>query len=272
MSQNKHFAIYPLALLAGFLLCEWASAQSHRPARQHPATATSAPVIQAQSIAIEPAKHPGPHAKPLSAIPAAAPSLLSVPPEPARVSLASGKLAVTANNSSLSQILLQISKASGMKIDGLQRGGSADPRVFGSYGPGTPLSVLSSLLDGTNYNVLMMGTTPTGAPREMMLSLRGPAGVRAPAVARNVENENPDDAQSADEVTETPDAGDTTDDADSGATVNPNSGSPIPPAGVHETEPIVPPPPPGAPQQQVRSPQQILQELQQMRQQDQQPQ
>lgn len=272
MSQNKHFAVYPLPLLASFLFCGWASAQSYRPAYQQPAPAPPKPAIRAQSVAIRPEKPltpPAKAAKPSPAVPAAAPSLLSAPPEPAKVSLASGKLSVEANNSSLSQILRQIAKAGGMRIDGLQTGGNADPRVFGSYGPGAPRDVLSDLLNGTSYNVLMMGNTAAGIPREMALSLRGAAGVpnpahRPPATAQDSESE--DDAQPAADTTDT---GDTDDVQSNGSAAEPESNL-VPPAGVHENEPITPPE--GAPgaQQKVKTPEEILQELQNMRMQQQQ--
>lgn len=273
MSQNKHFAVYSFPLMATFLFCGWASAQNYRPAYQRLVQATPAPVIQAQSAAIRPAKPlnpPAKAAKPSPAVPAVAPSLLSAPSEPAKITLASGKLTVEANNSSLSQILQQIAKAGGMKIDGLRTGGNADPRVFGSYGPGAPRDVLSDLLNGTSYNVLMMGNTAAGIPREMALSLRG-AGVPNPAPrpsAAAQDSENQDDAQPAADATDTGDT-DTDEVQSNGSAAEPENNL-VPPAGVHENEPITPPP--GAPgaQQKVKTPQEILQELQNMRMQQQQ--
>lgn len=273
MSQNKHFAIYPLPVLAAFLFCGWASAQNYRPAYQHPGQATPTPVIRTQSTAISPPNRrtpPAKTAKPSPAIPAVAPSLLSAPPAPAKISLTSGKLSIEANNSSLSQILQQIAKAGGMKIDGLQTSGSADPRVFGNYGPGTPRDVLSDLLNGVNYNVLMMGNTPAGTPRELALSMRGAAGVPNPAPhpsATAQDSENTDDTQPPADTTDNADQGDQVD--SNGSAAQPENND-VPPAGVHENEPI--PPPEGAPgaQQKVKTPQEILQELQNMRLQQQQ--
>lgn len=269
MSQNKHFAVYLPPILAAFLFCAWASAQNYRPAYQHSAPVAPAPVVRTQSTASRPAKRltPPPRAaKPSPAIPAVTPSLLSVPPTPAKVSLTSGKLAIEANNSSLSQILQQIAKAGGMKIDGLQTSGSADPRVFGSYGPGAPRDVLSDLLNGVSYNFVMLGITPAGTPREMALSTRGAAGIPNPprpsaSAQNNVEND--EEAQPPDENTDTDEV------QSSGSAAEPENNL-VPPAGVQENEPITPPP--GAPgaQQKVRTPQEILQELQNMRMQQQQ--
>jgi hypothetical protein len=68
-------------------------------------------------------------------------------------------LSVSADNSSLNQILRQISTETGMKITG----GVAEERVFGHYGPAAPSQVLATLLDGTGSNMLLVhreGSTP----------------------------------------------------------------------------------------------------------------
>ncbi len=82
-------------------------------------------------------------------------------------------LRIDADNSSLDQILKDVSTDTGAKVEGL----SADQRVFGTYGPGPARQVLSDLLDGTGYNVLMFGDQGEGTPREIVLSAppTGPA-------------------------------------------------------------------------------------------------
>lgn len=194
------------------------------------------------------------------------PSLLSTPPEPAKVSLAFGKLSIEANNSSLSQILQQIAKAGGMKIDGLQTSGNADPRVFGSYGPGAPRDVLSDLLNGANYNIMMLGNTPAGTPREMALSPRAAGGVPNPAPRPSASAQNKAEDEEAQPSNDATDDTDTDEVQSSGSAAEPENNL-VPPAGVQENEPITPPP--GA-QQKVKTPQEILQELQNMRVQQQQ--
>lgn len=98
--------------------------------------------------------------------------------QPPAVKLEDGKLTVDAHNSELSAILSDVARTSGMTIDGQQ----SDARVFGVYGPASPREVLTELLDGAGYNFMMVGATPGGAPRELLLSARtkGPA---APASA-----------------------------------------------------------------------------------------
>jgi hypothetical protein len=85
----------------------------------------------------------------------------------ARVTYADGQLQVRADNSSLNQILREISRLTGMKIIG----GVADQRVFGSYGPAPAATVLQTLLDGTETNMLLQ-ETPTHAPEQLVLSPR----------------------------------------------------------------------------------------------------
>jgi hypothetical protein len=83
----------------------------------------------------------------------------------ARVRYANGLLEVRADNSSLNQILRDISRQTGMSIVG----GVADERVFGNYGPAAPATVLNTLLDGTRTNMLLKETA-TEAPAELMLT------------------------------------------------------------------------------------------------------
>ena len=62
----------------------------------------------------------------------------------------------------------------GAKIHGL----SQDERVFGTYGPGPAREVLSELLDGSGYNILMIGEQGGGTPREIVLSTSSPGGAQ----------------------------------------------------------------------------------------------
>ncbi|QEE29579.1 hypothetical protein FTW19_17225 [Terriglobus albidus] len=92
---------------------------------------------------------------------------------PAAVRLNGGMLTVNADNSELRQVLQDISRESGMAIQGKVR----DARIFGNYGPGEPSAVLTELLAGQGYNILMIGGGREGAPRQLLLTDRsnGPA-------------------------------------------------------------------------------------------------
>jgi hypothetical protein len=89
------------------------------------------------------------------------------PPHRAEVTYTDGKLLISASNSSLNQILHEISRQTSMKITG----GVTDERVFGQYGPDIPSKILTLLLDGTGSNMLLLQATTT-APAELILTPR----------------------------------------------------------------------------------------------------
>ena len=195
-------------------MCQTAPSKPDQAAQSQPDKSTQSKPDQAT--------HPGPpkhhkKAKPQVAAvelpppqPAVAPNLLDQPALPATVTANNNELTVKADNSSLSQILHQVSSAMGMKLDGL----GGDERVFGSFGPGAPREVLTALLDGTSYNVMMVGDLPNGAPRELLLSHRGAEGATPPPSANaNANNQNqpqpgdqdnPDDSASSDDSDDSP--------------------------------------------------------------------
>jgi hypothetical protein len=85
-------------------------------------------------------------------------------------------LFIQASNSSLDQILNDVSLKTGAKVEGM----GADERIFGIYGPGPARDVLTELLEGSGYNVLMIGDQGQGTPRRIVLSGR-PAGPAQPS-------------------------------------------------------------------------------------------
>lgn len=93
----------------------------------------------------------------------------------ARVTYQNGLLEVHADNSSLNQILREISRQTGMRIIG----GVADQRVFGSYGPASASTVLQTLLEPTNTNMLLE-ESPTHDPKQLVLSARSGGGTPPP--------------------------------------------------------------------------------------------
>jgi hypothetical protein len=140
-------------------------------------------------------------------------------------------LSIDASNSSLQQIMTDVSTATGVKVEGM----GSDQRIFGTYGPGQARDVLAQLLQGSGYNVLMIGDQGQGTPRRVLLSTRQSGG--AQPAARNSQPNNDEE----NEVEEQP--------------VVP---APVPEAPVRQAFP------PGAP---PRSPQQIMQDMQQRQQQ-----
>lgn len=93
-------------------------------------------------------------------------------PAPAVVQWDSHGLRISAKNSSLRQILTEVASRIGAKLDGV----GADERVFGEYGPGPAKDVLAALLEGSPYNVMLIGDQGAGTPREIVLSARSTTG------------------------------------------------------------------------------------------------
>ena len=60
-----------------------------------------------------------------------------------------------AKNSSLKEILSQISAKTGLRVEGLDK----DERIYGQYGPGPLSMTLADLLDGSGYNFVIIGST-----------------------------------------------------------------------------------------------------------------
>jgi hypothetical protein len=179
------------------------------------------------------------------------------PPTRAQITYTGGTLSVSANNSSLNQILRQISSDTGMKIIG----GVTDERVFGQYGPATPDQVLSALLDGTGSNMLIVHRDGD-APAELVLTPRqGGATPPNPNAIANDERPEPQGPPpiQADQSQPAPAP------APNVPPVTP-AANPGTPAGNPPTDGSQPDSPNG-----VKTPQQIYEQLQRMRQQQQQP-
>jgi hypothetical protein len=92
------------------------------------------------------------------------------------VTLKNQTLMVEASNSDLNQILKNVGELSGMIIDG----SIVSARVYGTYGPGNPSEVLTSLLVGSGYNFMMVGLTAEGAPRELVLTVQNGGAATSP--------------------------------------------------------------------------------------------
>ena len=242
-----------LAVMAAMLCVFFSVAGAHRGYAQEPGTPpeTAAPEpdnsAQQNDAAPEGSQNaqPAPGASQADAFQgppssAAEPDLPKWPindkPGRATVTWDSHGLAVTAANSSLQQIVRDICTATGSKIEGLNK----DERVFGEYGPGQARDVLSQLLQGAGYNVIMVGDQGQGAPRQILLSTRR-AGGNQPN--RGQANNNNDDDVPDSEPQEEP--------------VQPDQ----------PNHPNFPGGPPRSPQQMQQERQERMQRMQQMQQQ-----
>jgi hypothetical protein len=213
-----------------------AGAQTNPP-QANPASAPApAPTHKAahphkKAAAVVPAPQPPPPPAPVVPPPPDWPT--NDPPAAATVVYDSHGLFIAASNSSLAQILKDVSTDTGAKVEGL----GTDQRIFGTYGPGPARDVLSQLLDGSGYNILMVGDRGQGTPRRIVLSAQGGSATQ------NTANNAP------------PPSNDDTD-----------AEQPAP-----EPEVEQPPPPPNntGPPVPIRTPQQMMQEVQQRQQQQQ---
>jgi hypothetical protein len=213
-----------------------------KPSAQKPAAQsapTPAPVAQTAPVPV-----PCPDASP-AAVPApAAPCIPNWPankkPVEASVIWDSHGLFIQASNSSLDQILNDISMKTGAKVEGM----GADERVFGTYGPGPARDVLTELLDGTGYNVLLVGDLGQGTPRRIVLSGR-PAGAAQPSGQSTPSDNDAEQEQPAPESTPT------------GSFSQPEMPGSIPPPPVPARfpQPMMPQRPEQMPQQQPNNPQ-----------------
>jgi len=225
-----HGAQRPAACLA-FVITSvlWSGALLAAQSSQAPASGTPT----AHKHATHTSKKPSPAQPAPQPAPAPAPDQPKPPdwpandlPAQASVVFDSHGLLIVASNSSLTQILKEVSTDTGVKVEGL----SQDQRVFGTFGPGPARDVLNQLLDGSGYNILMVGDRGQGTPRRIVLSMRSGSGAQHPANSG----------------APAPDNGDT--DADQ-----------PPPEPQADQEP---PAPAAAPPVPMRTPQQIIQEMQ----------
>jgi hypothetical protein len=120
-------------------------------------------------------------------------------PVAATVTWDSHGLRIVAANSSLRQILDDISEATGTVIQGL----GTDKRIYGTLGPGTAREVISQLLQGSEYNILMVGDQGQGTPRQIMLTPRN-ATASSKTASKETAKTNDDDDSEADEPVQTP--------------------------------------------------------------------
>jgi hypothetical protein len=177
---------------------------------------------------------------------------LQLPARRAIVTYSDGSLSVSANNSSLNQILREVSRMTGITISG----GVAEERVFGQYGPAVPSRVLGTLLDGTASNMLFVQATAV-KPAELILTPR--LGVPTPPNPNASASEDADPSDPSDSSTPAP--------------ARPVSAQPLP-ANSEKPNPFgsaTPAPTPATDQPQspngVNTPQQIYDQLQRLRQQ-----
>ncbi len=124
-----------------------------------------------------PAPEPAPVLPPLN--------LEQMPSSPPQVTFLNGQLTIAAQNSTLGDILRAVRKQTGAAVE---IPSNATERVVGQFGPGRARDVLASLLNGSHFNYVMLGseTNPESVERVILISKPGSApeaGSQPPANA-----------------------------------------------------------------------------------------
>ena len=146
--------------------------QTPSPAHQRNLKMVRKPTAQPQ--ASMPALRTGPLPQvPMDQIPSTAP----------QVSYQEGMLSIAAQNSSLGDILREVHKRTGATIDIPP---NANERVVTHLGPGPARDVLASLLNGSGFNYVMVGSTsdPTSVA-SIILTTKAPGGGEKPLPSRS---------------------------------------------------------------------------------------
>ena len=94
----------------------------------------------------------------------------AVPPE---VAYSAGQLTIVAHNSTLGDILRAVHSQTGAELDVPS---NANERVVATLGPGPARDVLATLLNGTHFNYVMLGTPgdPSSVQRVVLTAKTGP--------------------------------------------------------------------------------------------------
>ncbi len=162
---------YIVSLVAALLLAAFVSpARADDPPASQPGTA---PAVRHRT-------HKKKDAPPLVLPPLPAGPLQQVPlpqlPESApQVTYQNGLLTILAQNATLGEILKQVKQLTGASIDLPANG--APERVVTEIGPGAPRDVLAVLLNGTQFNYVMLGSTSNPSAVESILLTPKPGSV-----------------------------------------------------------------------------------------------
>jgi len=127
-------------------------------------------------------------------------------------------LSIRSNKANLSEVLSEVHRRTGAEI-AIPAGAEAE-QVFTNLGPGAPKEVLASLLNGSHFNFIVVGSErdPNGIGRVVLTPKQGgaaeavvyPCGTSQPTVAQVVvEPATPPQASMSTAVTQEPEINDT---------------------------------------------------------------
>ncbi len=171
MPHIHKWMVFGLLLTAPLLLAETPS--THHKSKKH--------VKQLKPLVLPPLPSGALSQLPMDLIPAA----------PATVSYEDGLLSISAQNSTLWDILRDVRRLTGASID-MPAGQGVNERVIAHLGPGAPRDVLAVLLNGTSFNYVMLGSnTDPGAVTSLALSPKPLGAGEQPQVAAVYQNNAP---------------------------------------------------------------------------------
>lgn len=100
-----------------------------------------------------------------------------IPSTPAKVSFQGGLLSISAQNSTLGEILREVRQLTGATIE-IPQGSAANERVVANLGPGAPRDVLVGLLNGSSFDYVMLGSNsdPTAVSSLILTAKASSAG------------------------------------------------------------------------------------------------
>ncbi|HME33580.1 MAG TPA: hypothetical protein VKG65_12560 [Terriglobales bacterium] len=163
MVRRKHQLGFALLLAAGLCLPAHESAAQSTPPKPS-ARATAAHRQKTRPHPKKPTPDP-----PAPQTPEPPPTLEQTPPTPPQVTYNNGQLTIISKNATLSQVLRSVQSQTGASIE--MPSGASSERVVGQLGPGQPRDVLSSLLNGTKFNYIIVGVTGNpGAVQKVILT------------------------------------------------------------------------------------------------------
>jgi hypothetical protein len=238
--------------------------------------AASAPAAKRTGKSRPPAakQPPAPEPQPTPAEPVVPLRPSQLPSVPPRISFQQGQLTVIAENSTLGDVFGAIRNATGIKIE--TQGGPSGDRVAAKIGPAPTREVLLSLLQGSRYDYVMLGSLNDPEQVERVILTPKTAGGTAVASAPSqpqmppqqprpdVEEDSSNDENAEEDTGPPPVRGpDRPQPEQPGAVVQPNTN----PNGQAYPQN---PPTPTNPNGQVKTPEQLLQELRERQQQQQQ--
>jgi hypothetical protein len=197
--------------------------------------------------AVQPPPPPPPVQQAPPGPPPPSPTPEEMPAAPPRVSMDNGMLSISAENSTLGDILSAVHRQTGASLD--VPPSLSGERVATQLGPGSPRDVVQQLFAGSKFDYIIVGSPQDpNVLQRIIVTARGAGGGSGPAMANNqpTQSSSQPPADASDAMDEEPQP------------------EPQPEPASPEQQPVTPPTGAQPNSNQPKTPEQLLQELQQM--------